>query len=1064
MGKLRDRLFRSKGAAKATAGNDKEPGGPVEAYGPHIWLRTAENNAAPEAKSISIDIDIVFVHGLRGDPVKTWTSDQSGSATNRCWPRDFLPKDIPNARVISWGYDADVAHLISAASSKSIYGHAKTLLEDLARQRRRNTGTPRPILWVGHSLGGLVIKEAIFRASTNANRHADLGEIFTATIGVVFMGTPHRGSDKESLGQVVAKVAKATLRHPNDQLLASLATDSHILEKQRNEFVGVSENLQIVCIYEELAMPVLGLIVPQASAVYEGTNVRDDSVNADHSGMVKFAGRDTIGYKRVVGHMQRIIDNHQRVVIQQRQKINEAISANIIKALSFQTMDNRSNRIENPHEATLSWVYQQADNNPNSHTGRPSFISWLRDPGESMFWISGKAGSGKSTLMKWVTSHQRTADALRYWSKGSRVLVCRFFLTERGDSLQKSREGMLRTILLQILSSCEELAPIAFPGLFSVMREIADPIPVDWQSLRDSLKRVANFVTAKEWKICMFIDGVDEYRNMQKSGHYTEEELDMLYEGGEGDSSWGINVSISNDHREIAAFLSELANLPGVKICVSSRELPVIEQAFARIPRLRVQEHTKLDIARFTADRLRLLDSSSVDVDYMVQEVVRKSCGVFLWVRLVTDLILDGYANGDDMTRLKKTIDSAPERLFGKTGLYMKMMRLVRKDYLLESSRMFQLVRAAHNPLSFTTMTFALRSYKDQQPNFGWVIDAPTDSDTSPEMSIDREAFRKQVKSRSGGLLEYESPDYKVDFMHQTAKEFVFRELVWNRIYRQVKDPVFSVNLSLLSACIMEIKRKSMDHHNQGWNLRDLEDDNFRLFADAMHYAEIADGERHDQVTDYIQLVDELDRTMRRISHDHRMFPHTEPHKFLTYAALGGLALYVDTKLQQLDNGGGGCKTESCLLLAGITADWEYFTARGSPSLSSMGSISFGAPIVSQPPRPEVAKALLQHLADPKDAWPSFLQTGYNLFMDFDWRNSAVHQNRICWMEILGLFLDYGADPLQPIPLRSGSGFRGGPDDVIQVDLRDLLRRFLANAPNPGEEDSLRSLLSRIPV
>jgi protein SERAC1 len=117
----------------------------------------------------------------------------------------------------------------------------------------------RPIIWVGHSLGGLVIKEAIIQAASNEkhSRHEELGEIYSATIGVVFLGTPHRGSEKGALAQLVAPTAKVSLLNPNTQLLESLTVGSHFLDKQIDDFVTVSKNLDIVCFYEEL-VTVLG--------------------------------------------------------------------------------------------------------------------------------------------------------------------------------------------------------------------------------------------------------------------------------------------------------------------------------------------------------------------------------------------------------------------------------------------------------------------------------------------------------------------------------------------------------------------------------------------------------------------------------------------------------------------------------------------------------------------------------------------------------------------------------------------------------------------------------------
>jgi len=73
--------------------------------------------------------DLVFVHGLRGSRLRTW------SRNDICWPRDLLTEDVNNARVITWGYDSSVANVFQFASKESIFGHADTLLGDLARLR-----------------------------------------------------------------------------------------------------------------------------------------------------------------------------------------------------------------------------------------------------------------------------------------------------------------------------------------------------------------------------------------------------------------------------------------------------------------------------------------------------------------------------------------------------------------------------------------------------------------------------------------------------------------------------------------------------------------------------------------------------------------------------------------------------------------------------------------------------------------------------------------------------------------------------------------------------------------
>jgi hypothetical protein len=90
---------------------------------------------------------------LRGDRTDTWSYKET------CWPKDFLPQDIPKARVMTFGYDVDTAKVIDTASNATLRNHGAALIYDLAMDRSDEKAERRPLIFVAHSLGGLVVEQ-----------------------------------------------------------------------------------------------------------------------------------------------------------------------------------------------------------------------------------------------------------------------------------------------------------------------------------------------------------------------------------------------------------------------------------------------------------------------------------------------------------------------------------------------------------------------------------------------------------------------------------------------------------------------------------------------------------------------------------------------------------------------------------------------------------------------------------------------------------------------------------------------------------------------------------------
>jgi hypothetical protein len=141
----------------------------------------------PVAISISnmltYNSSIIFAHGLTGNREKTWTH-----RNGIFWPATLLSEDFPHARIITFGYDADVVRFWTIASSNRLDNHGKSLAYALLDQRGQ-VGQ-RPIIFVAHGLGGLVCEEAL----NLSDKRQDLRLILINTLGIIFLGAPHGGS------------------------------------------------------------------------------------------------------------------------------------------------------------------------------------------------------------------------------------------------------------------------------------------------------------------------------------------------------------------------------------------------------------------------------------------------------------------------------------------------------------------------------------------------------------------------------------------------------------------------------------------------------------------------------------------------------------------------------------------------------------------------------------------------------------------------------------------------------------------------------------------------------
>jgi hypothetical protein len=119
-------------------------------------------------------------------------------------------------------------------------------------------------------------------------------------------------------------------------------------------------------------------------------------------------------------------------------------------------MEDRRAKIAEAHSATFGWVFKSHMLPSNDVQSRIRLRRWLRSKG-GIFWVSGKAGLGKSTLMKWLYGEPRTSAELQKWAKGYKLVIASFYFWNPGTDMQKSQQGLLQLLLYELLSKCAEL-------------------------------------------------------------------------------------------------------------------------------------------------------------------------------------------------------------------------------------------------------------------------------------------------------------------------------------------------------------------------------------------------------------------------------------------------------------------------------------------------------------------------------------------------------------------------------------------------------------------------------
>lgn len=288
--------FLKRHKANASASASTEP--PKEQYG------LFSLHEAPNA-----DIDIVAVHGLGGHFKETWTDNDS----KQLWLRDFLPSQLKDvglaARVMSYGYDSTTAF---SKSVTDIEDQATMLLNALALERQSPPENKRPLIFIAHSLGGIIVKKAMIIAH---ERSSIYGTVLNSVRALVLFGVPHRGSDLAYWSTFAARLLNTVqlgLR-TNTSFVEALARNSQTFTDISQSFIERAAPLKIRTFYETEKL-YGNLIVDKDSARLGLPNEVSGGVTAaDHRTICKFNDKDSQRYRPVWKAIQMLCANPEEV-------------------------------------------------------------------------------------------------------------------------------------------------------------------------------------------------------------------------------------------------------------------------------------------------------------------------------------------------------------------------------------------------------------------------------------------------------------------------------------------------------------------------------------------------------------------------------------------------------------------------------------------------------------------------------------------------------------------------------------------------------------------------------
>ena len=544
-------------------------------------------------------IDFIFVHGLRGGSRKTWSKTESIA---HYWPQEWLPlePEFKHVRIHSFGYNSDWGE--RKGSSLTIHDFGQALIGDIYTSPHLNR-QPTPLVFVGHSMGGIVIKKAFLLAKQDPNLHGLAARFHS----IFFLATPHRGADSVQLLENMMRIS-GTL-NPK-AYVSDIKPNSGVTQSINDEFRHVYQGTQLWSFFETVSTS-LGIIVEKDSAVLGLPKEIVHLLNADHRHVCKFEDPSDNNYRTIRNAFSTAIAGIEKTWYPSRRDDHRK---------EMKTLSQYLGVPERPEADLANAVDKRTDGSCTWLTDHGVFHHWLEgiEPTPKFFWLTGEPATGKSVLAGHVV------DYLVKCSGDSS-----YFFFKHGDTTRSTVSDLLRSLAWQMAYTNTDIRH----HLLDMAQNGESVEKNDERSLWRSLFVNRIFQTKLRQPLRWVIDALDECSN----------------------------------NAALFPLLAKIDKQFPLHIFLTSRPSPSLEMLFEKekIPKLRVsvtQETSLSDIRLFVESQNRYLPVDDDDLegrDDLIDQIVRKSNGNFLW----TSLVLQELATANSEAQIRDILRLVPTEM-----------------------------------------------------------------------------------------------------------------------------------------------------------------------------------------------------------------------------------------------------------------------------------------------------------------------------------------------------------------------------------------------------------------